>query len=349
MTRSLHAELQLSLDGAGAWLDGQVEHLAEHDLLPVSRTPETAEFRTDYGTFRVHAAGRDLRIRVESNDVGGLEVLQESISHYLISHDGRLAPSLVWSGHRPVEDLPKNFREMRVAGRRLVSPWMIRLTLQGEDIGHFAERGLHVRLLLPPSQSGRPTVWPRRAPTGAVVFPEGADTLTVRVYTIRHIRPGLGEIEVDVVRHAGGAFADWAETADVGAQLGIIGPGGGFYPEGDWLLIGGDETALPAISRILEQRPADAEGHAVIGIRHADARMEIAAPAGVTVEWVVGDDAALIGAMEAVRPPLATDVAVWFAGEAEAARHLRKYFKERLGLSPGRVSSAVYWRRGDPD
>ncbi|MDF1790925.1 MAG: siderophore-interacting protein [Thalassobaculaceae bacterium] len=347
MTRTLHAELALTVDQARIWLDGQVAHLAEHDLQPVVRTPDTAEFCTDYGTFRVQVAGQDLRIQVESGDVGGLEVLQESISHYLTSHDGALADRLAWSGHRPA-GRPTNFREMRVSGRSLVSPRMIRLTLTGEDIDHFAARGLHVRLLLPPANSKRPVVWPRRSGSGAVQLPEGADALTVRVYTIRHIRPDRGEIDVDIVRHAGGVFADWAETAETGALVGVMGPGGGFYPEGDWLLIGGDETALPAISRILEHLPADAEGHAMIGLRHGDGRMEIAAPAGVTVDWVTGDDTALVRAMEAVRPPLATDVAVWFAGEAEAARRLRQFFKERLGLSPDRVTSAVYWRRGGP-
>ena len=347
MTDRLQAKLTLSLDGAGAWLDSQVAHLAEHDLLPVLRTAEAVEFRSPYGSFHIRARGKDLRVRVESGDVGGLEVLQETVSHYLTAHDPELAERMVWRGHDREETLPANFREMQVVERRPVSPWMIRLTLRGRDMAAFAERGLHIRLLVPPR--GRAPVWPRRARSGSVALPEGEDALTVRVYTIRAIRPESGEIDVDVVRHAGGAVADWAEDVEPGARVGVIGPGGGYFPESDWLLIGGDETALPAIARILENRPQGARGRAVIGLRHADARMDIASPDGVAVEWVVGDEAALSAAMTAVELPVSGAASVWFAGEAEAARRLRTMFREERGLAAGQVSCAGYWRRGGPD
>lgn len=343
MTDSLQAELTLTLDGAGAWLDRQVAHLAEHDLLPVLHTQEAVEYRSAYGSFHIRARGDDLRFRVESGDIGGLEVLQETISHYLTTHDPQLARTMVWRGHAHEHTLPANFREMRVTARRLSSPWMIRLTLQGRDMAAFAERGLHIRLLVPPRD--RTPVWPRRAPSGAVVFPDGDDALAVRVYTIRAIRPQSGEIDVDVVRHAGGAVSDWAEQAEPGAPVGVIGPGGGYFPAADGLLIGGDETALPAIARILEALPEGAGAHAIIGVRHADARMDIAAPAGATVEWVVGDDAALCRRMAAAALPEGSDPAIWFAGEAETARHLRSVFRSRSGLTARQVSCAGYWRR----
>ncbi|WPZ33746.1 siderophore-interacting protein [Thalassobaculum sp. OXR-137] len=343
MTGSLHAELSLTLDRADAWLDEQVKRLAEHDLLPVSRSPDAVEFQSSYGRFRLQAHGTDLQVRVESADAGGLEVLQETVSFYLLAHDGTLADRMVWRGYDPQESLPANFREMEVIDRRLVSPWMIRLTLKGRDIDHFAERGLHVRLMVPPAGIGRPPVWPKRSRSGAVVLPEGPDALTVRVYTIRAISLALGEIDVDVVRHAGGAVADWAEVAAPGDRVGVMGPGGGSYPKDGWLLIGGDETALPAISRILEKRPKDARGHAVIGLRNAEARIDPVAPDGFTVQWVVGGDGALVEAMRSVALP--ADAGVWFAGEAETARQVRAHFREDLGLPAACVASAGYWRR----
>lgn len=346
MTDRLQAELILSLDGAGAWLERQVAHLAEHDLQPSLRTDDAVEFQSSYGSFHVRARGRDLRVRVESADAGGLEVLQETVSHYLITHDPALAERMVWRGYDRAEALPSNFREMRVLARRLASPWMIRLTLQGSDMAAFAERGLHIRLLVPPR--GRKPVWPHRARSGSVVFPEGEDALTVRVYTIRAIRPALGEIDVDVVRHAGGAVADWAEDVGPGAPVGVIGPGGGYFPENDWLLIGGDETALPAIARILESRPEGLGGRAIVGLRHSEARMEIAAPADVAIDWVAGGDAALRAAMEAADLPKAGTPSVWFAGEADSARHLRSVFRNGRGLAARQVACAGYWRRGEP-
>ncbi len=344
MTDRLHAELSLTLDGAGAWLDRQVEHLAEHDMLPTVRTPETAAFRSSYGLFHIHAAGRALTVRVESADIGGLEVLQETVSYYLKAHDPALAERMVWQGYDRDETLPANFREMRVLGRRLASPWMIRLTLQGRNMAAFAERGLHIRLLVPPS--GREPIWPRRSRSGAVVLPEGEDALAVRVYTIRSIRPESGEIDVDVVRHAGGAVSDWAETVEADARVGVIGPGGGFFPDDGWLLIGGDETALPAIARILEGRPEGSAGHAVIGVRHPEARMALDAPAGMNVEWVVGDEALCAAMAEAVIP--SGEPLVWFAGEAEAARRLRSVFRDERGLTARQVTCAGYWHRDAP-
>lgn len=347
VTDRLQAELTLSLNGARAWLDSQVAHLAEHDLQPTLRTEEAAAFASSYGSFHIHARGSDLRVRVESADLGGLEVLQETVSYYLTAHDPALAERMVWRGHDRGETRPANFRQMRVVARRLASPWMIRLTLQGRDIAAFAERGLHIRLLVPPSGHGRAPVWPRRARSGSVVFPEGEDALTVRVYTVRAIRPESGEIDVDVVRHAGGAVADWAEDVEPGAAVGVIGPGGGYFPEDGWLLIGGDETALPAIARILENRSEGAGGHAVIGVRHAEARMEIAAPTDVTIDWLVGDDRGLRAAMEAAALPPARKPVVWFAGEAETARHLRTVFRRERGLNAGQVSCSAYWRRDE--
>lgn len=344
----MQADLTLDVPRPEDWLAAQIDHLAGHDLLPAERSADHAEFRTAYGAFSVRARGASLSIRIESDDADGLETLQGSISEYLIARDPSLAARIAWQGHRTSGAAPASFRVMEVVSRRLVSPWMIRLTVKGEDIGHFGERGLHVRLFLPPQCGVRPVIWPRRLATGAMALPEGEDALTVRVYTIRDIRPDLGELDIDVVRHAGGVFSDWAEGAEPGTRLGVMGPGGGFYPEADWLLIGGDETALPAISRILEHLPTNTRGRAVIGLRQGDGRMRIASPSGVEIDWIVGDDTALIAAMEATRLPLNEHATVWFAGEAEAARRLRKTFRERLGLPAERVSCAAYWRRDQP-
>ena len=344
MTDNLRAELRLAFADAGGWLDKQLAQLAEHDLLPIRRTAEAAQFQSAHGCFEIQAGGSELRVWIESPDASGLEVLQETVSFYLLSHDRALAERMAWQGDGRGETRPANFREMTVAGRRLVSPWMIRLTLQGRDLASFAERGLHIRLLVPPAGTGRRPVWPRRSQSGAIVLPEGADALTVRVYTIRAIRPEADEIDVDVVRHAGGAVSDWAETVEPGAAVGILGPGGGYFPGDDRLLIGGDETALPAIARILENRPAGAETRAIIGLRHAEARLDLAVPDGVSVEWLVGDEWALVLAMkQAVLPDDAP--AVWFASEYEAARALKAYLRIERELPAGRVSCAGYWRR----
>ena len=45
-------------------------------------------------------------------------------------------------------------------------------------------------------------------------------------------------------------------NAREGDLVGMTGPGGGDVPEADWYLLAGDETALPAIGRILARLPS---------------------------------------------------------------------------------------------
>jgi NADPH-dependent ferric siderophore reductase len=45
-------------------------------------------------------------------------------------------------------------------------------------------------------------------------------------------------------------------------MVGVTGPGGRTLPDGDWFLLLGDQSALPAISVISERLPADARGAA---------------------------------------------------------------------------------------
>ncbi len=56
----------------------------------------------------------------------------------------------------------------------------------------------------------------------------------------------------------------------------MTGPGGGDVPAADRLVLAGDETALPAIARILEGLPA--EVHAVVRVEVQDETQEIALP-----------------------------------------------------------------------
>jgi len=355
----LQSELLLDMDRPEDWLDTQVRHMAEHDLLPAERAAGHALFETEFGAFRVQAEAGALRIRIDARDDQGIETLQSSIAEYIAAHDRHLTDRLVWRGHAPAAMArPGNFRQMTVVARRLVSPWMIRLTLSGTDLAPFAERGLHVRLLLPPKgRAAAATVWPRRLSSGVTQFPDGEDALTIRVYTLREVRADRGEVDIDIVRHAGGALADWAETAKPGAAIGMIGPGGGYLPEDGWLLIGGDETALPAIARILESRAPDGRGHAILSVRHPEARQPIAAPAGFSLDWRTDDPDgiadAIAGALADIAPTDLTPtefgpLTAWFAGEASVAKRVRALFRAEPRLTPARTYAAAYWRRDTP-
>ena len=106
-----------------------------------------------------------------------------------------------------------------------------RLTLKGDDLGRFAEGGLHVRLLLP--VEGVRQRWPVTGDDGRPWWPDG-NPPPARVYTLRRIDVAAGEVEIDMLLHAdhhdapGAAFAERARPGDV---VGMTGPGGGDLPE----------------------------------------------------------------------------------------------------------------------
>ncbi|WP_420403964.1 siderophore-interacting protein [Nisaea sp.] len=341
----MQSELSVRLGNAGAWLDDHVRHLRTHDLHPVVRCRDSAVYQTAYGKIRLAAGTEELRVHIDSPDDDGLTVLQGSISEYLIAHDPKLANEIAWNGTAPEPGRPKNLRVMRVLRTREISDWLLRMTLGGQDLSPFTERGLHVRLMIPRSPSCTEIVWPTIERSGAVRFPSGEDELIVRVYTIRAISPERGEVEIDIVRHRGGAFSDWAETAKTGDRVGMIGPGGGGFPAGGWLSIGGDDTAVPAILRILEARQGGDGGHAVIGLRPHQEPLPVSLPQGFSLDWVPLD--MLPAALKTAASAHGAEQTGWFAGEAEQAREIREHFKTALGLAPNRRYSAVYWRRDE--
>lgn len=127
----------------------------------------------------------------------------------------------------------------------------------------------------------------------------------IRTYTVRAVRPALGEVDVDIALHGrSGPASRWALDARVGDTIAIFGPNGrhgGPYGGFDFLppartdayLLAGDATALPAIAAILESLPSTGRGIALLEVEHAsDAQAVGAAPAGIRVDILVrGRDA----------------------------------------------------------
>src|SRR3546814_7647576 len=78
-----------------------------------------------------------------------------------------------------------------------------------------------------------------------------------RDFTPRHFDHARTELTIDVALHAHGPATDWAATVTEGQEVGIGGPRGSMLIPDSFhthLLIG-DETALPAIARRVEELP----------------------------------------------------------------------------------------------
>lgn len=182
-----------------------------------------------------------------------------------------------------------------------------------------------------------------------------ADQLpTTRTYTVRRIDHDAGEVWIDFVTHGDeGLAGPWAENAKLGDPVVLRGIGGGYAPdpEADWHLLGGDESAIPAIASALEAMPAHARGYAFIEVASRADVLELAAPAGIELRWLFRGDAAagtatiLVDAVRAA-PWLAGRVQVFVHGERSAMKGLRPYFTDERGIERSQLSLSPYWAYG---
>lgn len=219
----------------------------------------------------------------------------------------------------------------RVDSIRKVTPNFWRLRVAAPDAGRFGQGSLHFRLLIPPA--GQIAEWPRVAETGRTVWPEGAASLHRVVYTV--VNHAETWIEFDVFNHAGSPTCDWIASDPTGRMVGLLGPGGGWCPEAQRLILFGDETSLPAIARMLtlargEVRAAVRAAPDDLALLEGDSRVHRC------------DDLldALMADPEAARPADGTHV--WFAGRADQARAARAYLLGQ-GWSKANILCAAYW------
>jgi NADPH-dependent ferric siderophore reductase len=309
---------------------------------------------TGFGVAGLEACKGFLRISAEGKDAVALAYVKLALAEHLLTFAIDERPEIVWQGDGAAGSPLPYFREMRVVRTMQVTPRMRRVTLAGDDLQRFASGGLHVRLLFP-KRRGVPPVWPTTGADGRPCWPETADRPDVRIYTIRAIDVAKGEIDIDFVLHEGEAMpgARFAADARLGDIVGMTGPGGGSIGEADWYLLAGDETALPAIARILEELPAGAK--AVVRIEVADAaeRRDLRSSAKLDLQWLCRDGA-LAGTTDrlvrAVRdvalPSDGRPVFAWTGCEHAAFRSIRKYLREECRLSRNEHLAVAYWRRG---
>ncbi|MBD8689877.1 MULTISPECIES: siderophore-interacting protein [unclassified Rhizobium] len=280
-----------------------------------------------------------LRLTLYADDQMKLHLLQEAVDHRL--DEAAMAPQRQWSLSRP-GIAPPNLTFTTVESCDRIYPSYYRLRLSGPSLERFSRDGLHFRLLFPPeSHLGQ---WPFLAESGRVEWPGGISHWHRPVYTTRTVDLERGTLDFDVFAHDGGRVTRWCSTLSAGAEVAIMGPGGEWLTSERWIAFFGDETALPAIARILQDLAPETEGIATILTSDAGDKQDLHTKSNVSIRWLVrGDGICLIHELKRLQIP-DNDRLVWFAGERSEVNQAREILGS-LGLRKDEIRAASYWTR----
>ncbi|KAA0972098.1 siderophore-interacting protein [Aureimonas fodinaquatilis] len=347
----LRAESTVELVEPADVLRKLCDRYIEHATVDYGR--DMARIVVSFGEAHLEATPTSLKMVAQAPDETGLAYVKMGISTHLRMVATQSSPDIRWAGDGAVGVLPPFFRVMRVVTSRSITPHMQRVTLAGEDLARYATGGLHMRLVFPPQ--GRTPVWPHMGEDGCPVWPQGEDQLVLRVYTLRSVDAQAGTVDVDMVLHPGsetpGAY--FAQTARTGDLVGMSGPGGGSFPQAQRIILAGDETALPAIARIVENAAPDAAVTAFIEVDGAADEQQIFCRGQLDLRWLHRNGAAAgtTGMLAAAVKDftaggLPEDSFVWVGCEFEDFRAIRSYLRKELKLDRSRHMAVAYWRRG---
>lgn len=244
---------------------------------------------------------------------------------------------------------PPPFRVVAVRNVRTLTPRMVRLTFGGDQLAglEIDQPAASVRLLVPSPGAGLeiPT-W-----NGNEFLLDDGSRPIIRTFTPLNLDRERLQIDLDIVRHDGGAVSSWADAAQPGDEAAISGPGRGYEVDAGAtaFLLAGDETALPAIGQLIEAIPPSIPVQVVVEVAQRDAQRNLPSHPALVVEWVersAGDapGAALVPAVEDVDIP--PEAKVWVAGEAAAMHRVRRHLSDDRGLPRSDVTVRGYWKDG---
>lgn len=240
------------------------------------------------------------------------------------------------------------FRIATVVSNERITPRLARITLHDPDFARFRSDAYddHVKLFF--ARPGDTLAMPVPGANGlefpSGVRPEGRD------YTPRGFDTARAEVVIDFVLHGDGPAASWATTAKEGDTVGVGGPRASFVVKGafDWYLLAGDDTALPAIGRRIEELPAGTKVIAVVEVDSALERQSFDTQTDLDLRWVFRNGGGtLTDAVRQTAMPPGTGYA-FVAGEAAASAAIREHLVAQ-GHDPDFIKAAGYWRAGEAD
>lgn len=343
-----NAETSVRLPDPRAAFDHLMDHLAEEGIEGEKSGPSSTRIRRMGCQVEFTYTADALKIDVSAPTKSMLYFLKEGATRHISEFDPIAGEAIRWSQDGDEASSPLNLHLLKLVRRGVVYPGMTRLTFTGDDLASLATGGIHIKLMVPAERSRTP-VWPTVGANGVTQWPSGSDRLHVRYYTIRDFRQPENELDIDVVEHPGGRISDWAINAEPGEVIGVMGPGAGEMPNHpEALLLAGDETALPAISRILSKLDESAQGAVIVAYPEGrDAGEYLPANSLELVSLPPDRFRSEISGTIHSAGKMHRFKSAWFGGEFENAQALRRLFKQEFKLKKDDQLSVAYWRMGE--
>ncbi|MFF0950104.1 siderophore-interacting protein [Rhizobium leguminosarum] len=215
-----------------------------------------------------------------------------------------------------------------------ITPNMRRVVLAGDDLADFISLGAddHIKIFIPTADGGEER----------------------RDYTPRRYDNAERRLTIDFALHEAGPVTKWAIDARPGDELDIGGPRGSAVVSKTvkrWLLIG-DETALPAIGRRIEESGAGTVITTIAAVTGPLEEQTFETSAELHVRWAhrplsqATDATALLKLLSTV--DIQPETFIWVAAEASVTRDIRAYLLER-GCPLGWIKASGYWVFGKAD
>jgi NADPH-dependent ferric siderophore reductase len=237
-----------------------------------------------------------------------------------------------------------------------LGPNMRRIVLASPDFADFQSASFddHIKVFFPDPQTGH-LVLPKLEGQGIAV--NDGPKPVMRDYTPRYFNTAQQTLTVDFALHEAGPASDWARQAKPDDVLGIGGPRGSMIipMDFDGYVLIGDDTALPAIGRRLEELPKTAKVLVIAEVEGTlDQQQHWDSPAQTKMIWLhrtgqpKGQPDLLLQALrQAVFPQ--GDFHIWIATETSVARQLRKALIDVYGVNKNYIKAAGYWQLGKSD
>ncbi len=240
---------------------------------------------------------------------------------------------------------PPPLRRAEVVRTEARSPRLTRITLGGPELAGL-DPGLpaaSVRILLPRRGELELPTW-----NGNEFLHADGSRPALRTLTPRRLDPVTDELDVEVVLHGDGPLSAWAATAQADSSVAVSGTGRGYTiaPDATHILLAGDESALPAITVLLEAIPSAIPVTVLVEVARPDARIELSHGDVTWLDLPAGappGDALVDAVRDVAIPPGAR---VWAAGEAAAVQRIRTHLFEERALLRADCTVRGYWKHG---